>query len=97
MNPAEGFWLPHTASVDFCEPNYLHTPYVAELFNAVTSLLTISLFPCLGALYSNPTGQRRFVLQYLIMFACGVGSFLLHATLRAEFQAADEVSMCVRR
>ena len=89
----DGFWLPHTASVDFCEPNYLHTPFIAEVFNAFTSLGTISLFPLLGAFYSNPTGQRRFLLQYVIMISCGLGSFLLHATLRAEFQAADELPM----
>lgn len=27
-----------SASIDFCEPNYYYTPYVAEVFNSVSSL-----------------------------------------------------------
>ena len=28
-----GYWEPHSSSVEFCEPNYILTPYVAEPHN----------------------------------------------------------------
>ena len=31
------------ASIDFCEPNYTHTPYIAEVFNSVSSLSIVYL------------------------------------------------------
>ena len=36
----EGFWARFggPASVDWCEPNYVHSPFVAEWFNALSSL-----------------------------------------------------------
>ena len=88
-----GHWCPHTSSVDFCEEDYKYSPWVAEVYNALTSLFTISLFPLFGLVYSNPTREWRFTLQYLVMIACGVGSFLLHATLGATWQASDELPM----
>jgi len=88
-----GHWCPHTSSVDFCEEDYKYSPWVAEIYNALTSLFTISLFPLFGLVYSNPTREWRFTLQYLVMITCGVGSFLLHATLGATWQASDELPM----
>jgi len=37
----EGFWSPRTASVDWCEPNYLHSVYVAEWYNTLSSLAVV--------------------------------------------------------
>lgn len=88
-----GLWLPHTSSVDFCEANYLIDYRVAEPFNAITSLLFISLPPILGLLYSDPLRETRFRLQFWVMVICGVGSALLHGTLHAAFQASDELPM----
>jgi len=34
----EGYWGPPTATMDWCERNYLVTPYAAEFFNSLTSL-----------------------------------------------------------
>ena len=33
-----GFWGPRTASVDWCEPNYVVSHYVAEWWNTLTSV-----------------------------------------------------------
>ena len=93
MTVVAGLWLPHTSSVDFCEANYLLDYRVAEPFNAITSLAFISLPPVLGLLYSNPLNETRFRLQYWVMIICGVGSALLHGTLKATFQASDELPM----
>ncbi|MEC7934119.1 MAG: ceramidase domain-containing protein, partial [Pseudomonadota bacterium] len=36
---ASGYWPAPTADFDWCELNYVYTPYIAELWNSVTSLL----------------------------------------------------------
>jgi dihydroceramidase len=88
-----GYWLPHTSSIQFCEEDYLFTPYVAEIHNTWSSLVGISLFPFLGLLFSNPTREFRFTVMYLVLMGVGIGSAALHATLMALPQSFDEVPM----
>jgi hypothetical protein len=33
-----GYWSPRTASVNWCEPDYVYTPYVAEFWNTLSSV-----------------------------------------------------------
>ncbi len=42
----DGFWGPSTSSIDWCERNYEVTYYVAEFFNAISSigLVVVGLF-----------------------------------------------------
>jgi len=87
-----GYWEPHTSSIDFCEPNYQHTRYVAELHNSWSSLW-LSFLPLVGLLYSNPTRELRFVLMYVVLIIVGLGSVALHATIKAFPQSLDEVPM----
>lgn len=88
----KGFWEPHTSSVDFCEQNYYHTDYIAELHNTWSSLVYVAL-ATFGYFYSNPTKEARFSLMYLILGAIGVGSTFLHMTLHWLPQSSDEVPM----
>jgi dihydroceramidase len=92
MNEVFGHWLPHTSSIDFCEPDYLLSHYVAEPFNVVSSLFIAVLGLC-GLLHSNPTGEGMFTLQFVVIVAIGLGSVLLHTTLQAFPQSLDEVPM----
>jgi dihydroceramidase len=87
-----GFWEPHSSSVDFCEPNYFLSPYIAEFHNSWSSLL-ISAIATLGLIYGNPTGEMRFSLMFGILIFIGIGSFALHATLNWFPQSSDEVPM----
>lgn len=44
----QGYWEPHTSSVDFCESNYSWSRYVAEPHNVWSSWFGISLWGLLG-------------------------------------------------
>ena len=88
----EGFWHPHSSSVDFCEPNYLLSFYLAEPFNAFSSFY-ISWIGLVGLMHSNPTSEWPFTLLFLIAIFVGLGSFGLHATLHWLPQSFDEIPM----
>eukprot|EP01006_Ploeotia_vitrea_P059170 TRINITY_DN7134_c0_g1_i1.p1 TRINITY_DN7134_c0_g1~~TRINITY_DN7134_c0_g1_i1.p1 ORF type:complete len:277 (-),score=-46.41 TRINITY_DN7134_c0_g1_i1:2-832(-) len=87
-----GFWEPHSSSVDFCEPNYLHSIYIAETHN-VWSSVYISLLPILGMIFCNPLNEWRTIVMYLTLFCVGIGSCFLHGTLHWLSQSADEIPM----
>ena len=54
------------ASIDFCEPNYTHTPYIAEVFNSVSSLSIVYLgIVGLSTPHtSHPAPLLGFLIQY---------------------------------
>lgn len=87
------YWEPHTSSIDFCESNYLHSPYIAELHNTWSSILGIASFGIIGAIYNNPTKEVRTLLAYLVLLLIGVGSAGLHLSLHWIYQASDELPM----
>jgi dihydroceramidase len=87
-----GYWEPHTSSVDFCEPNYAVSPYVAEFHNVWSSLI-LTGFGVFGMLYSNPTNEWCIRTMYLTLAIVGLGSVGLHGTLHWLLQSSDEVPM----
>lgn len=93
MNMTEGFWLPHTSSIDFCEVNYEQNHNIVEFHNTWSSLAGISFFGIIGLLKGNPTKEIRYVLGYLVLLLIGVGSAGLHGTLHWVFQSSDELPM----
>ena len=89
-----GFWHPHTATLDWCEENYIYSHYIAEFHNTTTSLL----FPLMAAYAGYYTWKHsrvgsRYLLAYVILGIVGIGSALFHGTLRYEMQLADELPM----
>jgi len=90
---APGWWSPRTASVDWCEPNYVHTPYVAEFYNTLSSLAVVVAGAAGLALSWSHSYRRRFALSFMLMLIVGVGSVAFHGTLRKEGQALDELPM----
>lgn len=88
----EGYWGEKTSSVNFCEVDYQWTPYIAELWNMLSSFVIV-MFPIIGLMHSNPTKEKRFTLCYIILGIVGSGSVALHTSLTAETQACDEVPM----
>ena len=87
-----GFWGPPTSSVDWCEANYAHSPYVAEFFNTFSSLAIVAA-GALGLWLHRQVLERRFGLCFASVALVGIGSIAFHATLRFELQMADELPM----
>lgn len=90
---SSGYWEPHTASIDFCESNYLLSDLVVEPHNVWSSFIGLSLFGIVGIIYGNPTRERRTFLIYFTLLVIGLGSACLHATLHWCFQSSDELPM----
>lgn len=86
------FWEPHSSSIDFCEPNYHVTPYIAEFHNSWSSLC-MSIFALIGIMYGNPLGESRVTAMFSMLFVIGFGSCGLHSTLHWLPQSSDEVPM----
>ena len=96
MEP-EGFWTGRgtPATVDWCEPNYVHSFFVAEWFNSLSSL-PIALLGVWAIVWTLRTPWRRagrFVFAATVLAIVGVGSTAFHATLLRWGQALDELAM----
>lgn len=90
----QGLWQGPPANVDWCEPNYVVTPYVAEWWNTLSSLPMVAL----GAFglwrWSRlPGGLRRHAWLFAGLGMVGVGSTAFHGTLLRAAQALDELPM----
>ena len=96
MNEAAiGVWtrLGTAANVDWCEGNYLWTPWVAEWWNTWTSFLL-----CLAGLagvWNCRRSKVRIELRYQVIFwliaLVGAGSMGFHGTLLRSMQVLDEL------
>lgn len=86
------YWEPHSASVDFCEPNYHLSSQIVEVHNVWSSLI-ITYFGVIGLLYGNATSEYSVAAMYTVLAFIGVGSASLHATLHWIPQSSDEVPM----
>jgi dihydroceramidase len=87
-----GFWGAPTSSVDWCEANYEHSPYICEFFNTLTSFAMV-LAGIAGIVVFGRTLERRFVAAFVALAAVGFGSAAYHATLKFELQMLDELPM----
>lgn len=93
----EGFWSTFgaAASVDWCEPNYVVTPYIAEFWNTLSSL-GIAAFGVAGVVHCARAGRRvepRFWGSFVALAVIGLGSAGFHGTLLKYPQATDELPM----
>lgn len=87
-----GFWGPPTSTVDWCEANYAHTHYIAELFNTLSSLAIIAS-GLVGLWLHRRLLEPRFLACFASVALVGAGSIAFHATLRFELQMLDELPM----
>ncbi|KAH8893724.1 alkaline phytoceramidase [Thozetella sp. PMI_491] len=89
----DGYWGPHTSTLNWCEEDYNISYYCAELINTVTNVTF---------LYLGAKGIRNvlayghspvFILAFLGYMVVGFGSMAFHATLYYSMQLADELPM----
>ncbi|CAG8550436.1 12899_t:CDS:2 [Funneliformis mosseae] len=89
----EHFWGDPTATLDWCEENYIVHKYIAEFINTTTNLIFISL--AIFGIHSTLKYGLSFrnVLGYAGIALVGIGSWCFHMTLLYEFQLLDELPM----
>lgn len=88
--------LSNNTSVDWCEPNFYWTNYIAEFKNTFTNLIYI--YYGMFGLYNMCTScgkdkQQWEKISYVNLIFLGVGSILYHGTMTVIGQILDEVSM----
>ncbi|EEQ38575.1 putative alkaline ceramidase [Clavispora lusitaniae] len=90
---ANGFWGVPTSTIDWCEENYVVSPYIAESLNTVTNagFIALASFAIYNA-HKNKV-EFRFVLSAFGFLLVGIGSWWFHMTLRYEYQLLDELPM----
>jgi dihydroceramidase len=94
---AEGYWDQFGAPsiVDWCEPNYVVSPYVAEWWNTTSSVpMGFIGFIGMWLCWSNRDWiETRFLINFFAFALVGWGSTAFHGTLLRIPQALDELPM----
>ncbi|CAI4054427.1 hypothetical protein SUVZ_16G2010 [Saccharomyces uvarum] len=91
--PIEGYWGKPTSLIDWCEENYVVSPYIAEWSNTFTnSIFLMTAFYSTYSAWRNKL-ETRFVLIGLGFSLVGIGSWLFHMTLQYRYQLLDELPM----
>ena len=76
--PVIGFWGPVDSSIDWCEPNYAVTNYIAEFFNTLSSIPMI--FWCICGIYLTRkyvTKEKRWIFAFLGLGFTGILLFFV--------------------
>ncbi|PRP78474.1 hypothetical protein PROFUN_13651 [Planoprotostelium fungivorum] len=76
-----------TATLNWCEEDYVVTPYIAEFVNTLTNLWAVT-----AAIYIYDVYKYKYDTRYLFLWISGcivaTGSWFFHMTLRWEWQTA---------
>ncbi|CAK4639330.1 unnamed protein product [Aphanomyces euteiches] len=89
----QGYWGPVTSTIDWCEPNYVASFYIAEFWNAWSNIFFV-LAGFYGLYRSIALGfEWRFHLIYINIVVIGIGSAMFHGTLLFVSQQFDETPM----
>jgi len=92
-DPAVGYWGKRTSALDWCEPNYTWSFYIAEFFNTITSL-PAAFLAFYGLYLTYKYGyDKRFILVNAMVAMVGLGSAAFHGTLLYTGQIFDELPM----
>ena len=78
-----------SSSINFCEPDFEHSRYVAEPANSVSNLASyvplalLGLFGPPAKTWKSQASGTRFAVCHAALLAIGIGSFALHALFTA--------------
>jgi dihydroceramidase len=90
---ATPFWGEPTSTIDWCEPNYKLTRFVAEPLNTISNLSFV-LLGLFGAIHGfREQAKRSYIAMYIMLTAIGLGSMAFHGTLTYLGQQLDELPM----
>jgi len=88
-----GLWGEPTASIDWCERNYVVCSFIAEFWNTLSSFL-IAIAGVVGLYLVQREGwEARFSLVNFLVIVTGLGSAAFHGTLHLSSQLLDELPM----
>lgn len=92
---SQGYWTGAPADVNWCEPDFVWTPWVAEPLNTLSSLpmVALGLYGAWCVWRSDLVQERRFLVNYVGLAVVGLGSAAFHGTLLRWAQALDELPM----
>lgn len=76
------YWGPVTATINWCEEDYVVTKYIAEFCNTTTNAVFIILAAVAIRNAIRYHYERRILLTSLGFMLVGIGSWLFHMTLR---------------
>lgn len=93
LDTTPGYWGKRTSAVDWCEPNYTWSYYIAEFFNTITSL-PAAVLAFYGVYLCYKYGyEKRMIVANLLIATVGLGSAAFHGTLLWTGQIFDELPM----
>jgi len=96
MNGNAGYWTAFgaPASVDWCEPNYVHSAFIAEWWNTL-SCLPMALLGLYGlwCVIRDDRIEGRFFVCFAALTLVAIGSIAFHSTILQFAQAMDELPM----
>lgn len=80
------------SSMNFCEVDYVVSPYIAEYYNTLSSIPMI-LLGYYGFYYYKKLHNNQNNYRFIILMAIGYGSTVFHATMTRFSQLLDEIPM----
>ncbi|CAF1261747.1 unnamed protein product [Adineta steineri] len=86
---------PGSSTVDWCEPNYVVSEYIAEFWNTVSNIFFFLIPPIMIYLF-RPYSKRvanGIAILWILLIVIGIGSVYFHATLSLVGQLVDEISI----
>ncbi|KAF7576578.1 hypothetical protein PtrM4_008180 [Pyrenophora tritici-repentis] len=93
---AVGAWGPTTSNHNFCEEDYIITPYIGEFINTLTNI-TYVIYGLIGLRRVTPKADggllSTLAFPYWGLISVGVLSAWFHATLKYHSQMGDDLSM----
>ena len=84
-----GYWGKPSATVDWCEPNYAFSHYIAEFFNTFSSFAMV-VVGLLGVVLHYKTLENRILISFGSVAVVGLGSAAFHGTLLFALQVSRD-------